>query len=79
MKYCSIFIDFYLDSQHDWVNWLAFDVDGQLWGYEFEPEFNEDTGVWHVGDPQHLSGLIGNIDPELVPEWFGDYFLEVGD
>lgn len=43
----------------EWVNWIATDSDGEIWGYEFEPDFNW-CGWWETtGDAQLLGKRSG--------------------
>ena len=48
----------------DWVNWLAHDADGALWGYEAEP--NKQDNGWYENEV----GRIVRLGQEAPPaDW----------
>ena len=78
MRKLQIYIDLYLSTDRDdRVNFAAFDVDGELYGYEFPPAFNERTACWYQAeDSARPAVLLGRVDPELVPEEFAEKVWE---
>ena len=78
MRHVELEIDFYLRDDEDWANFIAIDVDGEVWAYEFAPEFNEDSGNWH-SVVSGRTAYVGEISSELVPEWFGEAYWELGE
>jgi len=79
MRNIEIEFDFYLKDSEDWANYCAIDVDGEVWVYEYAPEFNEETGNWHISQPVGRSAMVGELSLELVPEWFGEAYWELGE
>jgi len=63
----------------DWVEWLAQDADGAVWGYEAEP--NKQHNGWYENEV----GRIVRLEPEAPPPptgrrpWCGgraDYLIQ---
>jgi len=77
VRHVTLEIDFYLKPNEDWANFAAIDVDGEVWVYEYSPEFNEESGNWHISDLTGRTAFVGDIAPELVPEWFGEAYWEL--
>ena len=50
------------DAFPDWVNWLAQDADGALWGYEAEP--NQQHNGWYENEVGRIQRLGQATPPQ---------------
>ena len=55
------------DELEDWVEWVAMDADGVWWRFQFEPEQDNDEGVWWTQKGRRSNR--SNIIPFKAPDW----------
>jgi hypothetical protein len=50
------------DEAPDWVNWIAQDADGAVWGYEVEP--NQQHNGWYENEVGRIVRLGTGTPPD---------------